>query len=989
MNFLPTAKTFLLAAALLCAAALPAQRWERVYNEYPIEGETSAGILNTPDGGFLLLCTRGKDNTSPLVSYLMKVDEDGAVQWKHDLILGNSVKLAQLNNGNLVALTHRRPAPGLEHTYFYTVCTPTGAVIKQDSVHATDMTGIKATFLAPILTGIDAGGFMIAAKGTLPGPFRTAFLRIYTATGEAKNTFPVYQTNQDSLTIRCLAQDPNGQYFGVGHNEYAVQEDNDGVFFRMDQNGHMEPTWVKIWGNTGQAPHEADKFHDIAPAADGNFFVLNLRNADLGPVLDTLQLLKIDLAGNQIFRKNISTQISNVDFVGLDRTKILPLPDGGAVLLFENYNPDTYGEDFALEKVDASGNRVWHRQFGREKRYDESPFDFVAAPGGYALCGFFSDNLFNTNSDYLVRTDANGTTGTNYIGGKIFQDLNQNCQPDAGEAALGGWMLRLERPGKPAFNTISDAAGNYALPTDTGFSLVRIMPPANYWLPCQTTGQTTFTAEFDSATVNFGVKSLFSCPQLEVEMAAPFVRRCFRSQYSVSYANRGTLPAANASVHVLLDPELQFISASAPWTWAGGNEFVFDLGNLPVGAVGNFQVNFKVSCAAPLGQTHCSEAHIFPDISCVAPPGWSGANVTVDGTCSAATVDFSVKNTGTGPLTQAVDYIIIEDEIIALQGQIFNLPPGGVQDTIIKVPANGDTWRIETSQEPGNPINGTPSAAVEGCGVDSLGGQSFGYVTLFPNDDGNPYVSEDCQENIGSFDPNDKSALPKGVGNQHFIEPGTPLNYLIRFQNTGSDTAFVVVVRDTLSPWLDLHSVEPGPSSHPYRFEVLGQNILKFSFLNINLLDSTANEPASHGFVKFRVKPLANVPLKSVIRNRAAIFFDMNPAILTNETWHTVDTGFLEHATISTGEPTRPGGVLPLRIFPNPVSASAVVLVQVPDFQLVDDAVLRLRTSAGQLVLEKKLVGGRCEISGLPGGLLFVEIWGAGRLVAGGKLICR
>jgi len=73
------------------------------------------------------------------------------------------------------------------------------------------------------------------------------------------------------------------------------------------------------------------------------------------------------------------------------------------------------------------------------------------------------------------------------------------------------------------------------------------------------------------------------------------------------------------------------------------------------------------------------------------------------------------------------------------------------------------------------------------------------------------------------------------------------LTYKIRFQNTGTDTAFNIVVLDTLSDLLDVSTFVPLVSSHPYALEIVDSNVLKYSFENIMLPDSNINEPGSHG----------------------------------------------------------------------------------------------------------------------------------------------
>jgi uncharacterized repeat protein (TIGR01451 family) len=134
----------------------------------------------------------------------------------------------------------------------------------------------------------------------------------------------------------------------------------------------------------------------------------------------------------------------------------------------------------------------------------------------------------------------------------------------------------------------------------------------------------------------------------------------------------------------------------------------------------------------------------------------------------------------------------------------------------------------------------------------------------------------------GSFDPNDISVTPSGN-----IRVTDTLEYFIRFQNTGTDTAFNISVTDTLDTDLDFSTFSPGASSHAYTYNFVS-SALVFNFANINLLDSNANEPASHGFVKFRIRPKSNLNPGTVIVNRAAIYFDFNPPVITNTVTNTI-----------------------------------------------------------------------------------------------------
>ncbi|NVO03586.1 MAG: T9SS type A sorting domain-containing protein [Bacteroidetes bacterium] len=133
----------------------------------------------------------------------------------------------------------------------------------------------------------------------------------------------------------------------------------------------------------------------------------------------------------------------------------------------------------------------------------------------------------------------------------------------------------------------------------------------------------------------------------------------------------------------------------------------------------------------------------------------------------------------------------------------------------------------------------------------------------------------------GSYDPNSKEVYPRGNIAPQFITDGSALEYTIHFQNTGNDTAFTVVLTDTISNKLNLSTFQLVSSSHPVIVNFY-ENEVWFRFNNINLVDSTTNEPFSHGFVKYKITPKNNCALGDEIKNTAYIFFDFNTAIITN-----------------------------------------------------------------------------------------------------------
>ncbi len=479
------------------------------------------------------------------------------------------------------------------------------------------------------------------------------------------------------------------------------------------------------------------------------------------------------------------------------------------------------------------------------------------------------------------------------VSGNIFNDLNNDCQSTVGEPGLQNWKLKIEQAGNTFYRN-TNANGDYsffALPGD--YDVTLILPQNNLWTACQTT-QTINIPDNQPVTLDFAAQALFDCPQMQVDIAAPFLRRCFNSTYYVHYCNQGTLLAEDAYVEVTLDPSLLAISSSIPWTMVNGQTYTFPIGDVAVGQCGDFSFTVSVSCDAVLGQTHCTEAHIFPDDICQpVNPLWDGSILDVTGSCDGDSVRFTITNIGDDMATP-VPFIVIEDDMVNFSGSPIQLDAGGSFE--VAVPANGATWRVEVENGQSSPFNGPTAASLEGCGVNGSGSFSLGFVTQFPQGDPSPFTDVDCQPNVGSYDPNDKTGYPNGFCAAHYIESNQAIEYKIRFQNTGTDTAFTVVVRDTLPLSLDPATVQPGASSHAYDFELLGNGVVQFTFGNIMLPDSNVNEMASHGFVNFTASQMAGNTNGTVINNQAAIYFDFNSPVYTNTYTHTVADDFVQSA---------------------------------------------------------------------------------------------
>lgn len=142
----------------------------------------------------------------------------------------------------------------------------------------------------------------------------------------------------------------------------------------------------------------------------------------------------------------------------------------------------------------------------------------------------------------------------------------------------------------------------------------------------------------------------------------------------------------------------------------------------------------------------------------------------------------------------------------------------------------------------------------------------------------------------GAYDPNEKQCLEHS--RLDVSQTDHYLHYLINFQNEGTDTAFNIVVADTLSDKLDWNTLELIGSSHPVDVK-LTNNKAEFIFQHINLPYKAINETGSHGWLTYQIKPKSSVVSGDSINNSAAIYFDFNPPVITNRVTTLFDSVYI------------------------------------------------------------------------------------------------
>lgn len=213
-------------------------------------------------------------------------------------------------------------------------------------------------------------------------------------------------------------------------------------------NGEID--FVKTFGGS-----ESDEAISVVEAADGGFVILGNTRSSNGDITDRtgndsdFWLLKITKSGEKVWSKTYGGSDDE------NAARITKTNDGGYLL--SGYTSSNDGDvsgnegfqDYWIVKVDATGNKVWDKNFGFSGS-DQAYKAFQTSDGGYFITGFFDVSasggegndlqkgvLHGVGEYWGIKLDANGTKQwRRYFGG-----TNNDRSYDALETEDGGFLM--------------------------------------------------------------------------------------------------------------------------------------------------------------------------------------------------------------------------------------------------------------------------------------------------------------------------------------------------------------------------------------------------------------------------------------------------------------------------------------------------------------------------------------------------------------------
>jgi hypothetical protein len=643
----------------------------------------------------------------------------------------------------------------------------------------------------------------------------------------------------DNDWLYSIQQTTDGGYILGGSSRSNISGDktensigfDDYWIVKTDAAGSIQ--WQNTIGGSGN-----DHLLSIQQTADGGYILGGYSNSGIAGDKtegcfgqDDYWIIKTDATGNIQWQNTIGGSYSDV------LNSIQQTADGGYILggysqsnisgdKTENSNG---GFDYWIVKTDASGNIQWQNTIGGNGNFDFLYSAQQTADGGYILGGRSNSNISgdktennNAGHDYwVVKTDASGNIQwQNTIGGNGDDYLYSVRQTADGGYILGGYSMSSISGDKTENNTGID--DYWILKLNGNYNLMK----------------GDLFIDLNSNNMQDGGEPGISYRRINETTTGEFTFSSQNGGYNLALFNTGNFSVAPLpSSYYSTVPTQHTAYFSSSLQTDSLNDFAFQ----PTATINDLCVYITPSQVFRPGFNSTYHIHY----------------VNAGTTTLSPTIVF-IKNNFLAYVSSSVS-----PASVAADSIVWNLPPLS--------PLQQGTLNVTLNTNIGTPL-GTPVNCY--ARIEPLVG------------DANPACNLGGWEPplfvTGSYDPNE-IAVSDSVLTTSEVAAAPFLDYIIYFQNTGNDTAFTVRVEDILPLSLDASTMELTAMSHAgnVQYEPLTRKVI-FQFNNILLPDSNINEPASHGYIHYRIKPVTTLVAGDTIQNQAGIYFDFNAPVMTN-----------------------------------------------------------------------------------------------------------
>ena len=683
----------------------------------------------------------------------------------------------------------------------------------------------------------------------------------------------VYQTGFNSVV-----QSSDGGFVAAGYNQETSPPYDTSRFYIAKYSATGTLLWQKLYGGTFE-----DVAYSIVEKGNTGYMVAGYTESGDGDVIGNhswgyadVWLMQTDLNGNTVWKKCFGGTHHDTAFA------VVQTPDKGFVIVgsSQSSNGDLTGNngssDAWIFKIDSVGNLIWQKNFGGSG-FDAFRSIAINGDGNFIVTGFTKSITATSNGNkgkadvWVAKISSNGDMmwSKGFGGAEDEMGLSIVLTQD-NSFLVSGYTESID----------ADVTGSNGL---SDIWLIKVSNDGNLvWQKCIGTNKNEI-----AMAVHYNAENDY----LVAGVAEPIVPPIDEGDGYVAWlGNTAHIKGNLISTETINKGVFQAIKSGIQYaTIPFNNVFKIDVDTGVYNAAYSFP--FPYYTVTP-SSTNVNLPNYFDTVqvnfTVQAIPGVRDLNIIafpIDAARPGRSLRYKLIYGNVGTDTVSSGTILFKKDsrlnFVSANPAISS--------------SNGDTLKWNYSNlTPFDTAHITVNFQVPAPPVVNITDTLISVAIVTP---GNMTPQDDTvlirQRVIGSIDPNDKTENFDGTITPEQVLDGNYIHYLIRFQNTGTDTAFDITIRDTLDSKLDWNSFEMVASSHTYQLSIKSQSRLGWVLPDIKLVDSFHNEPASHGYILYRIKPNTSLIVGDTIKNSASIYFDFNPPVKTNTTKTEVNNHFV------------------------------------------------------------------------------------------------
>lgn len=361
--------------------------------------EEGSSILQTNNGGYISLGTKGYSLSSGKDAQMIKTDQYGNILWEK--LFGGSgndlgKSILQTNDGGYI---------------FTGGTTSFGAGGSDVQLIKTDSMGVELWSKTYGGAGDEEGEFV-------QENFNGGYIIIGKTSSYGAGGTDIYVINTDSVGNVIWSET-----FGGVNNEKgnSIQKTSDegyllvGTTFSFGAGNadifviKINKSGVELWNKT-YGGSESDWANSAITTSQGNFVIVGGTNS-YGAGDNDAYVINLDLGGNEIWTKTFGAANSDIAY------SITQTNDGGYIITGESNSFGTGKSDLYIVKADSLGVNTWSKAFGGAGD-DAGTGIEQTTDGGYIITGCTQNyQLGNYSERYLIKLNQLGNTlcNTNYV----------------------------------------------------------------------------------------------------------------------------------------------------------------------------------------------------------------------------------------------------------------------------------------------------------------------------------------------------------------------------------------------------------------------------------------------------------------------------------------------------------------------------------------------------------------------------------------------